>query len=134
MAKFEGRLQLDFGDWTDKGLGRIAQTLSPVYWYSDDIEFLIRQGSYSDGATVPWWLWWFEPAWGSRGSWAALLHDILCETYDSIGPFQCIRSRSDCDRQYYLALRALGIGMIRARLLWLGVRLYSITQVPKSKR
>lgn len=124
-ASFTGRLQLDFGDWGADG--RIAITLNDILW--DDgrgFAMIIPAGTMSDGATVPRPLWWFLPPWGDRATWAAVLHDYLLERQAAGFPFVGAETRVRCDRQLYSALMACGVGAIRAWLVWLGVRAWSI--------
>ena len=129
MNTFVGNLQLDFGDW---GMaGRIAVLLSPVTWIcavpGAALTVAIPAGEMSDGASVPQFLWWFMPPWGDRATFAAILHDFLSLRLLNGRPIAGAETREKCDRQFYLALKALGLPEWRARLAWLGVRANSIS-------
>lgn len=128
MSHFTGRLQLDFGDWGNAG--RIAILLDDVTWRCDtpgaELTVTIPVGTMSDGASVPQFLWWFMPPWGDRSTFAAIAHDFLMDAVLDGHPVVGAEKRSLCDRQFYLALRCLGVPLWRARLAWLGVRANSI--------
>jgi hypothetical protein len=131
MSIFVGNLRLDFGDWGKAG--RIAILLGVVTWISTDAKYPmlvnIRDEYMSDGASVPWFLWWFLPPWGDRSTFAALLHDYLLDRlqgWEPGGPVTGAETRELCDRQYLIASLALSVAPWRAYLAWLGVRAHSI--------
>lgn len=128
MSSFVGNLRLDFGDWGRAG--RIAVLLGPVTWYCSspgaEITVTIPTGEMSDGASVPQFLWWFMPPWGDRATFAAIVHDYLSLRLLNGTPAAGAETSAKIDRQFYLALVALGLPEWRARLAWLGVRGNSI--------
>lgn len=125
MGSFNGRLTLDFGDWQQAG--RIAITLNDIVWDDGEGVFcVIPSGTMSDGASVPWFLWWFLPPWGDRATIAAILHDYLCEQKDKKTPIVGCERRVDCDNQYKKAVKVLGVKPFKAWVAWIGVRAYSI--------
>lgn len=113
MSRFTGLLAVRFtGD-------RHAILLEDLVWELDHEgsgeEIRVPAGFVSDGATIPRPLWWFMPAWGSRETRATILHDYLLAT-----PVP----RAEADRQLYLALRALGVGLVKARVIWIAARTF----------
>jgi hypothetical protein len=126
-GKFTGSLQLDFGDW-GADVGRMAMLLGPLTWQCENVLVVVPAGTISDGATVPRPLWWLLPPWGDRGTQAAVLHDYICELLDKATPALGCDTRSRCDRQFRLALNALGVENWRANAAWLGVRAYSLSR------
>lgn len=142
MSRFEGKLQLDFGDFGS--VGRYAMTLSPIRWICDvpgyQMDIIIpgnEDPEYSwitDGTTLPSCLWWFLPQWGHPSTVAAILHDYLLWCLDSGKPLEGCTSRSKCDRQYYYGLLCTGVGPIKSWLAFLGVRAYSITYAALTNR
>ncbi len=128
MNRFTGSLQLDFGDWTDVGAGRIAILIGPMMWHCDEpsVSVTMPTGYMTDGASVPQFLWWFLPPWGDPVTRAAILHDYLCTRLDEGNPVSGAVTREACDLQFHLALLATGIAPWRAWICWAGVRVASI--------
>ncbi len=124
-GRFTGKLQVEFGDW-GPAVGRMAQTLAPIIWECGDVLVVIPAETISDGATVPRPLWWFLPPWGDDATLPAVLHDFIGERLDNHAPLRGCETRARCDAQFYEALTARGVAAWRARLVWLGVRAYSI--------
>lgn len=122
MSGFSGRLQLDFGDWTEVNAGRIAITLGPISWRG----YTLEAGFMSDGASVPQFLWWFLPPWGDVTTIAALFHDKACDMLKAGTPILGCDTRAKCDRLYREASIDLGSPAWRAWVAWAGVRAYSI--------
>lgn len=122
MTLFVGRLQLDFGDWTDQNAGRIAVTLGTISWRG----IVLPAGFMSDGASVPRFLWGFLPPWGDRSTVAALFHDYMCDMLKAGTPVGGAVTRQDCDRLFREALVDLGVAQWRAWVCWAGVRSYSV--------
>lgn len=135
MSRFTGPLAVLFYDAEDSNLpnsiGRIAVLMQDLCWEMEyegsDVVVTVPKGFVSDGASVPWFMWWLMPPWGDRATRAAILHDYLRTMISDHRPNQYASSWRMADRQFYLALRALGVGRIRAGLLWLGTRIYSLT-------
>jgi hypothetical protein len=121
---FLGPLRLDFGDW-GPNIGRIAVTLADMWWITNSLSLpvLIPAVTMSDGASVPRPLWWFLPPWGDPSTWAAILHDYLCQRIETGVPVPGCETRLACDWQFYLALRASGINWASAGIAWVGVRI-----------
>lgn len=119
---FTGRLQVDFGDWTDQNAGRIAILLNDVTWRG----ITVPAGFMSDGATVPRFLWWFLPPWGDRATVAALIHDFACDSLKAGAPVPGGETRERCDGLFRAAVIELGVSRWRAWLSWSGIRAYSI--------
>lgn len=125
MSRFTGPLKIEFLDD-----GRTALLLEPLHWECDEIgsdkPVIVPAGYRSDGASVPRFLWALMPPWGSRSTRAAVLHDFLCACLEKGRQWIGAETRKQCDRQYYLALRALGVPEDEARAAYRVVRLYSI--------
>lgn len=125
MSKFTGPLAVRFEDdgW--------AVLVEPLVWECDfkgsGLVATVPAGFASNGVSMPRLLWWFLPPWGDRATRAAILHDYLCQRVDEARPVVGAETRAACDRQFRLALMALGIAPWRAWLCWAGVRAYSIS-------
>ena len=128
MSAFTGPLAVQYGEG---GGYRLAVLLEPLPWHCDfkgsEAVVIVPPGFESDGASVPRPLWWFLPPWGDRSTRAAILHDFVCEELIAGRPQPGCDTRERCDRQFHLALLALGVAEWRAWLAWAGVRAYSIT-------
>lgn len=122
MPAFTGPLRLDFGDW-GSGVGRIAILLEPLTWRG----ITVPTGFMTDGASVPRILWAWLPPWGDVATRAAIVHDYLLERRDDGIPVPGAETRAKCDQLFYEALLDCGVGKFRARLTWLGVRLYALS-------
>jgi hypothetical protein len=77
----------------------------------------VPHGTETDFASVPKLLRWFVPKYGKYNK-SAVLHDYLCEEAKA-GDF----SRADADGIFRRSMRELGVGYLRRRLMWVGVRL-----------
>lgn len=86
-----------------------------VYRGNDDF-FLVRTGFTTDFASVPKIVSWLVPRYG-RFTKAAVLHDYLVEDPDGLGISRC-----DADGLFRKTLKELGVGYVRRRLMWAGVR------------
>lgn len=71
----------------------------------------------TDFASVPKLLRWFVPKYGKYNK-ATVLHDFLCKEA-SAGRFD----RAAADGIFRRSMRELGVGYLRRRLMWVGVRL-----------
>lgn len=120
--KLIGRLQLDFGDWTDVGAGRIAITLGDIIWDGT----LIKKGFMSDGSSTPWIVWWFLPPWGDITTWGAIIHDYFCQMLDQGTPCIGGETRELCDLQYRLVLKEVRVSPLKAWVCWKFVRIASV--------
>lgn len=134
MQKFVGRLQFDFGDFTEVtnsngnniNLGRYASLLSEITWINGDISITIPKNTITDGASIPFFVEWLLPKWGDISTIAAVLHDYLLDCIIDGNPCKGLERREDCDWQYFIALLSLNKPIWIAFPVWLGVRLNSI--------
>jgi len=69
----------------------------------------------TDFASVPSFLWSFLPSWGRYGK-ASVLHDYIYQTH--------CRTRKEADDIFLEAMLVSGTNKHKARLMWLGVRLF----------
>ncbi|MEN8040285.1 MAG: DUF1353 domain-containing protein [Actinomycetota bacterium] len=76
----------------------------------------VPTGTPTDFASVPALLRWFIPKYG-RYNKSAVLHDHLC-VESAAGRF----SRADADGIFRRSMREVGVGYLRRRLMWVGVR------------
>lgn len=78
---------------------------------------VVPAGYESDGASIPWWLWWLighpltPPFWG-----AALVHDFRYGHHTV--------SRKQADDDFREHLRIDGAGRVRAWVMWAAVRAF----------
>jgi hypothetical protein len=98
--------------------------ITPVEWDGDkNIWELcepfaeVPKGFRTDGATIPRFLWRVigSPI-EAQTIGAAIRHDWHYQDGDL--------SRKEADAEFYADLRAAGVGILRANLFWLGVRLF----------
>ena len=87
------------------------------YRPDDSCSFTLHKGFYSDGASIPRYLWSsigspFHPQFIP----AALYHDYLYFT-------GCV-SREEADKEFYRLLRLNGVGWFRAKAMYNAVRLF----------
>jgi hypothetical protein len=90
--------------------------------YRDSVHgaIVVLPGARTDGASVPRLLWTLvgSPMRDSRVLRAAVVHDQLYCTFGGAGAL----TRTQCDALFYRALRAAGVGWLKARAYYLGVR------------
>lgn len=119
MSRFTGPVRVEF----QTARSRWVKLLENLIWDCDyegsAVQVIIPAGFESDGVTSPRFLWSLLPPWGHPATRAALLHDHMI----SVG-----YPRAYCDRQFYLALRAIGVGPVLATVMWLGVRAFSMAK------
>ncbi len=110
--------------------GRHAQLLEPLIWDCDylgsGLQAIVPAGFITDGASVPRILWALMPAWGDKGTRAAMVHDYLLERLRLGEPVAGMDTREAIDWQFYLMLRALKVPEWRARACYWGVAIYSV--------
>jgi hypothetical protein len=127
MSKFTGPLNVSFSD------ARSARLQEDLIWEADELGsgriIVVPKGFTSDGASVPRLLWWFLPPWGDKSTRAAILHDYLRTMISRGTPVDGIERWAQADWQFFLALRALKVNVVKALLAWLGVRAYSVFAV-----
>lgn len=126
MSRFTGDLAVLYAE--DATL-QVAMLLEPLIWECDALGsgliVTIPKGFICDGASVPWFFWWFMPPWGHISTRAAILHDYLQWKVDRGIPEPGAETRGKADWQFYLALKALGVEDWRARIAFWGVTAYS---------
>lgn len=81
-------------------------------------------GFKTDGASVPRPLWAIMPPWGSKVSKAAIVHDFLIDELRAGRAPASVPNRAAADREFALALRALGVASARVSILYAAVRGY----------
>jgi len=122
MSRFTSELIIRY---YDDNHGRQAVLLESLVWECDEkgsgLLVTVPFGFVSDGASVPRFLWWLMPAWGDRGTRAAILHDFIKEEMIAGRPIPGASTHWECDHQFYLALKALRVEEWRARLCYWGV-------------
>lgn len=79
--------------------------------------FVVPRGFRTDFASVPRGLWNIIPPVGLYGK-ATVLRDYLCETK--------IVSRKEADRLFLEAMEVLGVGWLKRKTMYFGVRTYSV--------
>ena len=87
-----------------------------LHYEGNEGRLTVPAGTVTDFASVPKLLRWFIPKYG-RYNKAAVLHDFLSGEA-AAGRF----ARSDADGLFRRAMRELGVGYVRRRLMWVGVR------------
>lgn len=117
MSRFTGPLRIELSE-TEQ---RHATLLEPLIWERDfkgsnDV-VNVPIGFGSDGVTVPRIFWSILPPWGHPATRAAVLHDWLL-TLDG--------DRADADKQFFLALKAVGVNKFLANICYFGVRICSL--------
>lgn len=101
-----------------RGSSRRMLEAALVYAADDGVEFCVGRGFITDYATVPPLLRpWVDQDSGMIRE-AAVLHDYLY-THNGIHKY----TRRQVDMYFYEAMRALGMPLIKAYLVWLAVRL-----------
>jgi len=122
MSRFTGPLDVSFSD------SRYAFLREDLVWEvgheGSGVEIRVPAGFISDGATVPRILWPIMPPWGDKGTRAAILHDYLLSILKPNDP-EYAAKRTDADRQFQLALLALGVNPVRALICWAGVHIFT---------
>lgn len=83
---------------------------------------IVPSGYYTDGASVPRYLWGILPTWG-RYSRAAVVHDYLCSRLNKGVPHPFVRTRHEADRIFLEAMGACGVNILVRYLMWGAVRL-----------
>lgn len=80
-------------------------------------------GRSTDLASVPPWLWGVIASFG-RHTFAALLHDHLCEAASEASPPRAGELRRDADRLFRIGMLDLKVPAPRAWVMWAAVRLF----------
>lgn len=90
--------------------------VEPLRYQGRDEPFEVPRDFETDFASVPRVLWSLIPTYG-RYTKAAVLHDYLCRK-SAEGEF----NRCDADGIFRRAMRELGVGLVRRRMMWAAVR------------
>lgn len=118
--KFTGKLSLDFLDEpVDGNWFQIIYSFS--YISENGIIYEIPAGTFTDFASTKWFRS-FIPQVGRYGK-AAVLHDYLCACK--------YVSRKRADKLFLEAMKLLNVGWVKRRIMYIGVRSYSIATFKK---
>ena len=93
-----------------------------LYIAKDGTKYDIPIGINTDFATIPRGIRWLIPRVGNHGM-AAVMHDWLCEKH--------IVSRKKADKLFLEAMTISGVGWLKRRVMYFGVRSYSIISMKK---
>ncbi len=97
------------------------------YWIKSETEritYTVPKGFQTDFASIPKPLrWLFSPV-GLHGK-AAVLHDYLCEYATDL-------TRKEVDELFLICMKILGVGFVKRKLMYRGVRTYSIVTRAKA--
>ncbi|AEH03431.1 tail assembly chaperone [Pseudomonas phage PhiPA3] len=139
FTRFSGDLDTTYDKAASKELGKDYWRVTTAFDYkigSEDSnkKVSIAKGYLTDGASVPFFLWWLLPAWGEYGQ-AAVVHDKLCETWKIIeivegNEIERDIDRAECDRILYEAMRVLEVEAWRRVAIQIGVDLYRFLRRP----
>lgn len=130
MSAFTGPLRLQHmdADW------RHWRLLEPLVWEVDDLGsgliVEVPAGFVTDGASVPRLLWWLLPMTGSYMRPAAL-HDYLCDRVGKGNPHPHAPSRYAADRQFLIAMKAVGVAAPVRLVMYAAVRFAAIVRGEK---
>lgn len=84
----------------------------------------VPKGFYTDGASIPRFLWAVLPAWGSYSR-AALVHDFLCHNINKGHPHPEAPTRRKADLVFWEAMKVCGTRLPIRMVMYAGVRLGS---------
>ncbi len=119
-ARFEGELILKYLDKPINGKWfRVAELF--IYWAENGRKYVVPYGVHTDFASIPRAFRWMIARVGKYGK-AAVLHDHLCGG---------VVSRKEADRIFLEAMKVLGVGWLKRRTMYFGVRAYSIVSRKK---
>lgn len=130
FTKFDTGLCTTFDDEASKLLGRNYWRVTHAFKYyvgdkEDDCWVYIPAGYLTDGASVPRLFWAFVPPWGLYGQ-AAVVHDILCETYSLYDRGVETRIvRSKVDAIFKEAMQVAGVPKLTYLVMYMGLRFFS---------
>ncbi len=115
-ARFEGELILRYLDKPVDGKW-FEVWESFAYTSESNRKFYIPRKTHTDFASVPRGFRWLISRVGRYGK-AAVLHDHLCHR-----PWL---TRKEADKIFLEAMKVLGVGWLKRRTMYMGVRTYSI--------
>lgn len=126
MSEFtQPGLKLDFKEATGRRAILLEEILYEIGHEGSGNWLIVPAGFDSDGASVPRPLWSILPPWGSKASKAALVHDYLLVRLYSGRPWPGFEKRKAIDDEFLIAMKAIGVDPILARLVHAGVRSWS---------
>lgn len=88
---------------------------------------VVPDGFVTDGASIPRFLWWLLPAWGSYSR-AAVVHDYLCTVLAGGGVLLFCQSRAEADRIFLEAMKVCGTSRPVRWAMFLAVRGFAIAK------
>ncbi len=123
MSAFTGPLRVEHLD-ADWRLWRLLQDLI----FEADVKgsgrrIVVPAGFDTDGASIPRVLWALLPPTGSYMR-AAAVHDFLCECLNKGLPHPFAPTRAEADRQFLIAMKAIGVIWPVRLTLYLSVRAF----------
>lgn len=104
-----GALEPLLAERDGRGLFRVT---APVVFEIGAARIEVTPGFVTDGASVPRWARWAIETWG-RVSFAAILHDYLLE--------RTTTPKWVCDWCFFGMLRAGGVSVMKASVMWIAV-------------
>jgi hypothetical protein len=93
---------------------QVYEVVIPFSFWVDGIEYHVKPGWRTDGASIPWYGRLFFQPWG-KNSWAAVLHDYLLGNAPEL-------SKAKIDKLFYKALLKR-TNAIHAGIMYLAVRM-----------
>lgn len=102
--------------WLDDGR-EMELTEDFVFVDSSGVRYECKKGDIIDGSSIPWYLWSvtaMSPFVGKHRK-GAVTHDIECKLKRK--PYKQVHS------MYYKAIRLAGVGKIRAKLMYKGIKI-----------
>lgn len=125
MSAFTGPLTVTQLD-TDWKMWRLEQTLRYEIGSLGSGNIIdVPPGFMTDGATVPRWLWWLLPTWGTYSR-AAAVHDFIIGSLEEGHPLPNAPDRLTCDWIFWEATGVCGTPLFLRVLLYAGVRVRSL--------
>lgn len=130
FLKFDTGLSTMYDEEASKALGHNYWRVTHSFKYyvgekEDDCWVYVPAGYLTDGASVPRLFWMFVPPWGLYGQ-AAVVHDILCETYAVHDRGVETRvSRAYVDAVFKEAMKVAGVPKLTYWAMYCGLRFFS---------
>lgn len=130
FLKFDAGLSTQFDPAASRALGKNYWRVTHAFKYyvgqkEDNCWVYVPAGYLTDGASVPRIFWAFIPPWGQYGQ-AAVVHDILCETYTVYDRGVETRvDRARVDAIFKEAMKVAGVSRLTYMVMYLGLRFFS---------
>lgn len=129
FTKFSTSLDLRYDDVVSSKANKdYWKVITPFKFYVgdivDDVWVYVYNGYYSDGASVPRWLWWFLPRWGKHGP-AVVVHDLLCDRpiiFDKGKPTKI--TQKQVDKIFLEAMEVCGVNRRQRYIVYYAVRIF----------